>query len=126
MKNLLIIAITLLAITACTKEYEDRNIQYQVTGLAKPYKLVYLTETGETVMKTITPANDGEVWQYQFQGKQGDLVYMFAEFTDIDLVPAKFKFRILIDGKSYKESYGYDHSIGDTLFRVKRSGVVPF
>lgn len=127
MKNILIVAvIAMLILPACTKEYEPRNVQYLVTGLAKPYKLAYLTETGETVMKTITPTSDGEVWHYSFDGRQGDLVYLFAEFTDIDLVPTKFKFRILVDGKIYKDSNGYDQSIGDTIFRVRRSGVVPF
>jgi hypothetical protein len=126
MKNIIIIAAILLILPACTKEYDQKNVSYMITGLAKPYKVAYLTEEGETIMTTITPANDGEVWQYNFTGTQGDILYLFAEFTDVDLVPTKFKFRILIDGKVYKDSYGYDQSIGDTLFRVKRGGVVPY
>jgi hypothetical protein len=126
MKNIIIIAAILLILPACTKEYEQKSVSYMITGLAKPYKVAYLTEEGETIMTTITPANDGEVWQYNFTGTQGDILYLFAEFTDVDLVPTKFKFRILIDGKVYKDSYGYDQSIGDTLFRVKRGGVVPY
>jgi hypothetical protein len=126
MKNIIIIALILLILPACDKEYADHNVSYLITGLAKPYKVAYIDETGATVVTTITPVNDGEVWKYNFTGKEGDILYLFSEFKDVDLVPTKFKFRILIDGKVYKDSYGYDQSIGDTLFRVKRSGVIPY
>ena len=126
MKNILAIALLLLILPSCNKEYEERNVSYLITGLANPYKVAYITEEGKTVSTTITPENDREVWTYNFTGQQGDILYLFAELTDIGLVPTKFKFRILVDGKIYKDSYGYDQNLGDTLFRVKRGCVVPF
>ncbi|HRZ42326.1 MAG TPA: membrane lipoprotein lipid attachment site-containing protein [Bacteroidales bacterium] len=126
MKKIIITLAALLILAGCSKEYEARKVTYLITGLGLPYKMAYMNEAGETVMQNVTPVNDGDIWTYSFDGKQGDIVYLFAEFKDVELVPTKFKFRILIDGKTYKESYGYDQTINDTLFRVKRSGVVPF
>ncbi len=126
MKKILMTLAVLLIFVGCSKDYEARKVTYLITGLGQPYKMAYMNELGETQTQNITPVNDGEIWTYSFDGTQGDLVYLWAEFKDAELVPTKFKFRILIDGKTYKESYGYDQSIGDTLFRVKRSGVVPF
>ncbi len=126
MKKVSILMILLIALSACQKDFEERSITYLITGLANPYRVTYVDETGEATTKNIAPVNDDQVWHYNFTAQQGDILYMFAEFTDIELVPTKFKFRILINGKVFKESFGYDHNIGDTLFRVKRAGTVPF
>lgn len=126
MKNIALISILILLLTSCTKEYEQRNVTYLITGLANEYKIAYLNENEETVTETITPANEKEMWSYKWTGKQGDAVYLFTEFTDVGLIPTNFKVRILIDGKVYRDAYGYDQSIGDTLFRVKRAGVIPY
>ncbi len=126
MKKVSILMILLIALSACQKDFEERSITYLITGLANPYRVTYVNETGEATTENIAPVNDDQVWHYNFTAQQGDILYMFAEFTDIELVPTKFKFRILINGKVFKESFGYDHNIGDTLFRVKRAGTVPF
>jgi hypothetical protein len=126
MKNTLFIIIAIILLTSCSKEYEPRTVTYLITGLSMPYQMAYINESGETISKTITPVNDKEIWSYTFNGHQGDVVYLYALYKDLLVDPQKFKFRILINGKTYKESYGYDLNQGDTLFRVKRSGVVPF
>jgi hypothetical protein len=126
MKKFIIPLVLMLTLTACEKEYEERNVSYLITGLTNPYTVAWLSPDGVTTTETIQPANDGEVWLQNFTAHQGDILYMFAQFTDKELVPTKFKFRILINGKVFKESFGYDHNIGDTLFRVKRAGVIPY
>jgi hypothetical protein len=126
MKKLIALIALILAFTACQKEFEERSLTYLITGLANPYTVVYLTPDGETITENIQPANDDEIWRKDMPARQGDITYMYAEFTDKELVPTKFKFRIMVDGKVFKESFGYDHNIGDTLFRVKRNGVIPY
>lgn len=126
MKYVISMIALLFVVTACTKEYDEKNVNYYITGLANQYKVSYIDENGKTITEVVNPVNDNEIWQYSFTGIQGDIVYLYAEFTDPDLVPSKFKFRIYVDNKVFKESFGYDMSIGDTLFKVRRSGVIPF
>lgn len=125
MKNTILIAVIILLLTSCTKEYEERKITYLITGLGTEYKLSYLNEEGETINEKISPSGTTDVWKYNFTARQGDLVYLFTEFYE-KIDHKTFQFRILVDGKVYKDSYGYDHNQADTLFRVLRSGVIPY
>lgn len=129
MKNIILLAITLVLVTSCSKDYEQRSVTYFIKGVTKPYTLNYLNEEGATITQTVAPTNINDIWTYKFNGYQGDLVYLNAAFTE-DIsnmgLELKFQFRILVDGKVYKDAYGYDQNIGDTLFRVKRSGVIPY
>lgn len=127
MKNIIVLLIiSLFVVTSCSKEYDDKSVTYQITGLEKDFRVSFIDEEGATITEYINPLNADDVWKYSFTGTQGDIVYLFSEFKDIDLDPTKFKFRILIDGKVYKDAYNYDKNIGDTLFRVRRSGTIPF
>ena len=125
MKNIIPLVILLLILSSCNKDYEERNVRYLITGLNKPYKISYLDENGETISTKITPTPEAKVWKYDFTAQQGDLLYLFTEFYEM-IDHKTFQFRILIDGKVFKDSYGYDHNQADTLFRVLRSGVVPY
>lgn len=133
MKKITAIVLLILmipAIQSCTKEYEKKNISYLITGLANPFTVAYIDENGKSVSLQYSPTHDGDVWRYNFTGQQGDILYLFCQFTDVDLDPTKFKFRILIEGKVYKEAFGYDQAEedgqGNPFFRVKRSGHIPY
>lgn len=125
MKNIIPLAILLLTLSSCNKNYEERNVRYLITGLNKPYKVSYLDEKGETVSEKITPTGVAQKWKIDFTAKQGDLVYLFTEFYEM-IDHKTFQVAILIDGKIYKDAYGYNHNQADTLFRVVCSGVVPY
>lgn len=120
------VMIAFFVATSCTKEYEDRTVTYLVKGLAKPYKISYVDETGSTISNTINPAGINDVWSYKFTGKQGDIVYLYAEFNDIGVDKSKFYFRILVDGKIYQNAYGFDKQVNDSTFWVQRAGIIPF
>ncbi len=132
MKNIIFTAIAILLLTSCSKEYDDRSVTYLITGLADNYKVTYLDKTGTTITDSVFPQNDRSyIWKYNFTGIQGDELYLFSEFRENVSTQAeiKFIFRILIDGKVYKDAYGSDQQIilpNDTLYRVKRAGVIPF
>lgn len=112
--------------TSCSKEYESRTVTYLITGLAKPYNISYVDGEGNTITKVITPLKTNNIWAYDFIGKQGDIVYLYAMFNDIGVDKSKFKFRILLDGKIYQNAYGFDKQINDTTFWVQRAGVIPY
>ena len=115
--------------TYCEKDNDTRQVTYLLTGLEQDFQVSYINEQGKTINDNIEPVNDDAVWTYSFDAQKGDILYLYIRFLDTDLDPTKFKFRILINGKVYKDAYGCDKEDTETIpisYVVKRAGTVPY
>jgi hypothetical protein len=124
----LIILSFIMALISCEKDNDEVTVQYVVKGLTKKFRVAYLNENGNTVyLDSVVNKN----WTYTFKGEQGDLVYLFLRHQEDVSYMTKFQFRIIVNGKIYKDAYTYDIDRGivnkDSLrYEILRSGVVPF
>jgi hypothetical protein len=124
-KLFLVIALLGIIGVSCQKDGDQREVQYLVTGLQDEYELVYLNAEGKSVSSKVDPASPVERMVQTFKMDQGSPIYLYIKFTDdISSVPS-FNMGILIDGKYQYQAKYYDRSFGDTLFEVKRAGIVP-
>ncbi len=130
MKKILLIIATILLFASCTKNYNDASVMYFIKGLGEPYTVMYLNESGKTITENINPmGNSDTLWTYNFTEKQGDLVYLYVKYKDVDPAMSTFKVMIKVDDKMFKYADSYDKvqvANGDTSFVIRRSGTVPF
>ncbi len=124
-KTIFLIALVFI-LSSCERDLEEKNVKYYISGLEENFEISYINKSGTTITKQIYPQNNDASWQYNFKADEGDILYMYLKYTDTDVNPNKFKFRILIDGKVFKDAYGYDRSEGDSIFYIKRAGTVAF
>ena len=116
-----------LFLISCDKDNDDIKVQYVVKGLTKKFRVAYLNNEGKTVyLDSVVNKN----WSYSFTGHKGDLLYLFLRHQENVSYMTKFQFRIIVDGKIYKDAYTYDIDRGivnkDSLrYEILRSGVVP-
>lgn len=112
------VLILLVIFTACEKD-SSRLVSYRVTDSLSGFNVRYLDENGELVTDKITVQSALDVWQYNFESYDGEIVFISTNYKD----PASsVKVQILIDGKLYRQS----SSKNDTLSFVTVSGVIPF
>lgn len=127
MRNIIIVFALLFLLNSCQKEQDIRKITYQIGGLKDPYKVIYLNESGETITQTITPVSASKAWKLTFNKSEGEIVYLYLEHKE-KFSPGSMSFYagIYVDGKAYQVARSYDLSVGDTIFKIKRAGTVPF
>lgn len=151
---LLIFAFGLLLISSCEKDTDPRKVTYLIRGLTSKFRVAYIDETGKTiqldkiepdsvknVLNVYNKVNDstyvfereiqGDFWSVDLQADRGDILYLFLEYDDnVGMSTGEgFQFRILINGKVYKEAFGRDKELGiesDFKYRIIRQGNVPF
>ncbi|RLD86745.1 MAG: hypothetical protein DRJ02_08100 [Bacteroidetes bacterium] len=115
--TLSLLAFLLLAM-GCNKTY-PMKVTYQATGAVSAYNLQYLDDQNVLVKTTILPQSEQDVWNYDFEAEQGDIVYMNGKYNDVN---SGLKLQLLIDGKMYKQA----STEGDTIKYVVVSGTVPY
>lgn len=127
MKNIAIIFALLFLLSSCQKDQDLRKVTYQIGGLKDPYKVVYLNENGETITKTVTPVSASKPWIMTFNKNEGEIIYVYLEHKE-KFSPGSMTFYagIYVDGKAYQVARSHDLSVGDSIFKVKRAGTVPF
>ncbi len=126
MKKIFLLMTTILfVLSACQKEPNTRKVTLQINGLTLPYKVIYFDKDGNTVKTNITPTTTNKVWKQEFVASEGDLVYLYVEYKEKVINNMAFAAGIYIDGKAYLQAKNYDMSVGDSIFKIKRSGVVP-
>ncbi len=118
MKQILLITLLLIAITACEKE-KQKKVVYEASGAVSEYALSYLTENGTLQKTTVNPESLEDVWRYSFMAEEGDIVYVSGRYKDEN---SALRISIKIDGKIYKEGF----SVGDTVKYLTVSGVIPY
>lgn len=115
--------------SSCEKDAETFEIRYYIVGLQKPYEVTFINEDGETISQINTPVNEDELWEYKFRAESGQLLYLHIKYYDTDVFADNFKFKILINKKTFKEAFSYDREDTDTSpvsYIIKRSGIVPY
>ncbi len=127
MKNLVLVFIALLVISvSCQKDGDPKKVSYMITGLSDNYSVVYIDADGKTISKDVTPAGLSSNWTQDFTMDQGSPVYLYLKFKEDISSSMRFSMGIIIDGKYEYQAKYYEKTIGDTIFEVKRGGIVPF
>ena len=134
-KNIIILLSFLIVAISCQKERDEVSVMYYIKGLAKDYTVSYINEEGKTITEIVSPGTTDNLWLYNFKALPGDIVYLYAKYYDNNPPDDKFRVMIKVDGIMFKYADEYDNSDpitipGDstinTVYKVKRSGVVPF
>ena len=114
-----------IILLGCQKEPNTRKVKYQIVGLNNPYKIIYFDKDGNTVKENITPTATNKIWKLEYTASEGDLMYIYIEFKEKVSNNMGFTAGIYVDGKAYSQTKNFDLSVGDTIFKIRRSGVVP-
>jgi len=111
------IFILLIMLNACEKN-NSSEVTYRVTDSVSGFDVRYLDESGQMISEKISVQSALDVWQYSFEGNEGDIVFISTNYKD----PASaIKVQIMINGKLYRQSA----SKNDTISFVTASGVIP-
>lgn len=124
-----IIAIMGFITVSCDKyEDQDKKVTYIIKNLNDTFILAYLNNEAKLVYDTVKLADPTNGWKYEYIGKRGDLLYLYIRHRENVTMNNKFDARILIDGKTYRESYNYMMKTADPKFpnQINMRGVVPF
>jgi len=120
MKPLLIpITLILILIFTSCQDYNDVTVTYRASKASSPYSLTYVNETGNLIKQEVPSASEEDQWEYHFEARQGDIVYLSGKYGDIS---SGLSLMILIDGKTYKQA----SSQHDTVKYLIVSGTVPY
>lgn len=127
MKKIVLIFIALLAISvSCQKDGDPKKVSYMITGLADDYSVVYLDADGKSVSSNVVSDGLSSKWVKEFTMEQGSPVYLYLKFKEDITSNMSFSMGILVNGKYQYQAKYYEKTIGDTIFEVKRSGIVPY
>lgn len=127
MKNIVLIFIALMVISvSCQKDGDPKKVSYMITGLADDYSVVYLDADGKSVSSNVVSQGISSRWAKDFTMDQGSPVYLYLKFKEDITSNMSFSMGIIIDGKYEYQAKYYEKTIGDTIFEVKRGGVVPY
>lgn len=118
MKRLLFLAAVLLFLVSC-EENTVKSVRYHATGAISLFTVTYLNEAGTLITEEVPAASAEDEWDYSFSEKQGEIVYLSANYKDIS---SGINLAILIDGKIYKQA----SSQHDTISYVIVSGTIPY
>ncbi|MBN2175080.1 MAG: hypothetical protein JW731_13180 [Bacteroidales bacterium] len=119
MKKLIFVAFVLLVIFACDEENSPVKVQYRVSDAYAETHISYQNESGSLESETINFQSAEDTWNYSFEAKHGDIVYISAQYAD---TASSVNISILLDGKVYKEKYS--ESEPGKIITV--SGTIPF
>lgn len=140
-KTIIIIALFALGFAACQKDFEEKNFKYRVSGLEQPYTVIYMDETGMSITEQVSPQSTGDIWSASFTGRQGDILYLYVKYFDVNPPDDKFRMYIEVDGKMLRYADEYDKddllmtidttvvphdTIYTPVFYVKRAGIIPY
>lgn len=135
MKKIIFIILIIIAATACQKEYQDQKVRYMVlqkNNLTQPFTVSYLDETGATITETID--NSETAWEYSWDGKPGDLLYMHMRYHENlgnnPNMNSVFRVMIKVDNEIFKEAYNFDRleiaNGTDSTYVIHLSGTIPY
>jgi len=129
MKKIFVFVIAVFVLASCQKDRDPVEVDYLITGFGKPYTISYLDKDGYTVTKTITPDGISYKWEYSFLAEPGTPLYLYIKSKEDISNSMSFNVGLIVDGKYYQQAKNYDGVFitpNDTVFEIKRSGVVPF
>jgi len=126
-----IITIVLCSVvfSSCEKDNDLHTVIYVVKGLTSDFQVAFLDENEQTVKyDSITITDKAKGWTYTWQGKPGDLTYLYLRYKDnIDMMSG-FYAAILVDGVAIEQAFNYD--MADTNrtypYQIIRQGYIPF
>jgi len=126
-KIFLFIVLVSFAAVSCQKDGDPKNVDYMITGLADSYEVVFLDGEGNSISKTVDPNGPSSEWMQSYTMDQGTPVYLYLKFEE-DISASMFSMGILVNGKYEYQAKNYENVLitTDTVFEVKRSGIVPF
>ncbi|MCD4745927.1 MAG: hypothetical protein K8R58_06475 [Bacteroidales bacterium] len=119
MKKIIILITIILSFIACEKDNNEKEVTYLITDSDSGFDVTYKNKDKETVFEKVLVASSEDKWKYFFKAVKGDIVYVSANYTDIN---SAIKVKILIDGKVYKEAA----TKYDTTSFVTVSGTIPY
>lgn len=111
---------------SCQKNGDPKKVSYMITGLADQYSVVFLDADGKSISANVTPNGPSSEWTKDFTMEQGSPVYLYVKFKEDITYSTSFNMGIIINGKYEYQAKYYDKNTGDTIFEVKRAGVVPY
>jgi hypothetical protein len=129
MKKILVFILGIFILASCQKDRDPAEVDYLITGFGSPYTVSYLDADGSTITRTITPNGISDKWEYTFLAEPGTPLYLYIKSKEDISANMSFNVGLLIDGKYYQQAKNYDGTLivkGDTIYEIKRSGVVPF
>jgi hypothetical protein len=129
MKKILFFILSVFMLASCQKDRDPVKVDYMITGFGDPYTVSYLDAEGKTITEKVTPKGISYRWVKSFEADPGTPLYLYAKSKEDISNSMGFSFGIIVDGKYMKQAVNYDRSIvimGDTMWEIKRSGVIPF
>jgi len=129
MKKIFIFLFAIIVLASCQKERDLAKVTYSIQGFASTYTASYLDVDGSTKTINISPDGISDVWAYSFLAEPGTPLYLYVKSKEDISNSMSFSLSLKINGKFYQQAKNYDGFMvimGDTLFEIKRSGVVPF
>ena len=129
MKKILVFILAIFVLVSCQKDRDPVEVDYLITGFGDSYTVSYLNPDGKTITKTITPNGISDKWEYSFLAEPGTPLYLYIKSKEDISASMSFNVGLLINGKYYQQAKNYDGPFianGDTMYEIKRSGVVPF
>lgn len=127
--NIALVISLVLVIISCEKSNDTVKVTYLISGLQNEFKYAYLDENENTISGVFDPISVNDEWKIEFNGNPGDILYLYLSTEEVISNSVEFKFRILLDGKVYKEAYFYDKedaSSGTPQYYIKRNGIIPY
>ena len=122
---IIIVLVSFIAIS-CQKDGDPKTVKYVITGLADTYDVVYMDDEGMSKSKKVTPSGLTDRWVVSYSMKQGSPVYLYLKFKEDISSNMNFNMGVLINGKYHYQAKYYEKNTGDSIFEVKRAGIVPF
>jgi hypothetical protein len=119
MKRIAAVIILLTVIISACNKPASKEVIYRTTGAVSAYNLQYLDGQNILVKTEVVPQSKEDVWEYDFEAEEGDIVYVNGKYNDIN---SGLKIQVLIDGKIYKQA----SSEGDTVNYLVVSGTIPY
>lgn len=129
MKKILVFIFAVFVLASCQKERDQVAVDYLITGFGEPYTISYLDFDGSTKTMKITPNGISDKWVYTFMANPGTPLYLYVKSKEDISNSMSFNMGLLLNGKYYQQAKYYDGKtvvMGDTVFEIKRSGIVPF
>lgn len=127
MRNIVLIFIALMLVSiSCQKDGDPKKVSYMITGLADQYSVVYLDADGKSISSNVNPNGPSSKWTQDFTMEEGSPVYLYLKFKEDITSSMSFNMGIIINGKYEYQAKYYEKNTGDSIFEVKRAGVVPY
>ena len=118
MKYIYLLLFVILLFSSCEKD-QDIPVRYLATDAISGYNVIFRTGEGTLITDSVVAASAQDKWEYTFNAKKGDIVYLSAIYKDIN---SGIKLVIYVDGKIYKQASNQY----DTTNYLIVSGAVPY